>query len=195
MVGQASGYGERIADLGFSHQRHPTAQTDRAWSGGASLWNSVVDSAIVCRNHSLCLAPGHLMADTLNAEQRHRNMARVKGKDTVPEKVVRSLLQNLGYRFRLHRPDLPGKPDLVFPSRRKVIFVHGCFWHMHKCRRGRSVPVTNAEFWRKKRQGTVDRDRRTLKALAADDWKAYVVWECALKDLDALRSQLKEFLS
>lgn len=135
------------------------------------------------------------MADTLTPEQRRRSMASVKGKDTGPEKIVRSLLHKLGYRFRLHRRDLPGKPDIVFPSRRKVVFVHGCFWHMHKCRRGKVAPVTNAEFWHTKRHGTVNRDRRTLRTLAANGWEAYIVWECALKDLNALRSRLEEFLS
>jgi DNA mismatch endonuclease (patch repair protein) len=137
---------------------------------------------------------GELMADTLTPEQRRRSMANVKAKDTHPEKIVRSLLHRLGYRFRLHRRDLPGKPDIVFPSRRKVIFVNGCFWHMHKCRRGKSAPVTNAGFWRTKRRGTVNRDRRTLRALVADGWDAYIVWECALKDLKALGTQLEAFL-
>jgi DNA mismatch endonuclease (patch repair protein) len=134
------------------------------------------------------------MVDNLTGQQRRKNMASVKGKDTRPEKIVRSLLHRLGYRFRLHRRDLPGKPDIVFPSRRKVVFVHGCFWHMHKCYRGRARPSTNAEFWQVKRRGTVNRDRRTLKALADQGWSACAVWECKLKDLEKIRARLESFL-
>jgi DNA mismatch endonuclease (patch repair protein) len=126
---------------------------------------------------------------------RSANMRAIRSKDTKPEKIVRSMLHKLGYRFRLHRKDLPGKPDLVFSSRRKVIFVNGCFWHMHDCRKGQRAPITNAVFWQIKRQRTADRDSRTLRALAADGWKVYVVWECALRDLTALESQLEAFLS
>lgn len=135
------------------------------------------------------------MADALTPEQRSRSMASVKGKNTRPEKIVRSLLHKLGYRFRLHSRNLPGKPDIVFPSRHKVVFVHGCFWHVHKCHRGKVAPVTNAKFWHAKRNGTVNRDRRTLKALHAEGWKAFIVWECALKDLNAVRTRLERFLS
>jgi DNA mismatch endonuclease (patch repair protein) len=126
---------------------------------------------------------------------RSENMRRIRSKDTKPEKLVRSMLHKLGYRFRLHRRDLPGQPDLVFVSRRKVIFVNGCFWHMHNCRKGRRAPKTNAVFWQTKRQRTADRDSRTLKALVGDGWKAYVVWECALRDLVTLQNRLEAFLS
>jgi DNA mismatch endonuclease (patch repair protein) len=126
---------------------------------------------------------------------RSENMRAVRGKDTKPEKAVRSMLHKLGYRFRLHRRDLPGKPDLVFPSLRKVIFVHGCFWHSHDCRKGRGAPSTNSQFWKRKRELTVERDRKVLEALAAEKWDAYVVWECSLKNLDAVSNQLEEFLS
>jgi|ERR1035438_10173471 DNA mismatch endonuclease (patch repair protein) len=121
-------------------------------------------------------------------------MRRIRSKDTKPEKTVRSLLHRLGFRFRLHRRSLPGSPDLVFPSKHKVIFVHGCFWHSHGCRRAGRAPATNSEFWQAKRQGTVARDSRTLKALAAEGWEAYVVWECELRDLDVLRNSLEAFL-
>jgi DNA mismatch endonuclease (patch repair protein) len=121
-------------------------------------------------------------------------MRAIGSKDTKPEKIVRSMLHKLGYRFRLHRRDLPGQPDIVFTSRRKVIFVNGCFWHMHNCRQGQRAPIANAEFWKTKRQRTSDRDARTLEALAADGWQVYVVWECDLKDLAALQSQLERFL-
>lgn len=125
---------------------------------------------------------------------RSENMRAVKGKDTKPEIAIRSMLHRDGYRFRLHRSDLPGKPDLVFPSLRKVIFVHGCFWHSHNCRKGQGAPSTNSDFWNRKRKLTVERDSRTLKALADCGWDTYVVWECALKDPDAIRHCLEEFL-
>jgi len=121
-------------------------------------------------------------------------MASIGSKDTKPEKTVRSLLHKLGYRFRLHRPDLPGKPDLVFPSRRKVIFVNGCFWHMHDCRKGTLAPLTNAAFWQAKRRRTAARDQETLKLLAADGWEAYIIWECELTDFNGLRERLEHFL-
>jgi len=135
------------------------------------------------------------VADSLTPEQRRRSMASVKGENTQPEKTVRSLLHQLGYRFRLHCRDLPGKPDIVFRSRRKVVFVHGCFWHMHRCRRGRIAPITNAEFWHVKRHGTLERDRRTRKALNSAGWESFIVWECTLKDLDLVRRKLDHFLS
>jgi DNA mismatch endonuclease (patch repair protein) len=121
-------------------------------------------------------------------------MRAIRSKDTKPEKTVRSMLHKLGYRFRLHRRDLPGQPDIVFASRRKVVFVNGCFWHMHSCSKGQRAPITNAEFWKTKRQRTSDRDARTLEALAAEGWQAYVVWECDLKDMSGLESKLKAFL-
>jgi len=135
------------------------------------------------------------MADVLTPEQRSRNMSSIRGKDTRPEKIVRSLLHRLGYRFRLHRRDLPGKPDLVFPSRRKVVFVHGCFWHMHNCRWGKVTPATNAEFWQTKRKGNCDRDRKVMKLLSAAGWKAFAVWECQTRNPDELRTRLVNFLA
>jgi DNA mismatch endonuclease (patch repair protein) len=135
------------------------------------------------------------MTDNHTPEQRRKNMAKIRGEDTGPEKVVRSLLHKLGYRFRLHGRNLPGTPDLVFPSRQKVIFVHGCFWHMHECRKGKSSPATNAAFWQTKRQRTAARDDNALQALDALGWKAYTVWECTLKDLPTLQFQLEAFLS
>lgn len=118
------------------------------------------------------------MADVHTPEQRSYNMSRIRGANTKPELIVRSLVHQMGYRFRLHRRDLPGRPDLVLPGRRKVIFVHGCFWHVHRCRYGRVVPQTNAEFWRTKREGTVRRDRRNRRVLRADSWDVLTVWEC-----------------
>lgn len=134
------------------------------------------------------------MTDVHTPEQRSRNMASIQGKNTKPEKLVRSMLHRLGYRYRLHRKDLPGKPDIVFAGRRKVIFVHGCFWHMHDCRWGRVVPATNTEFWQKKRSSNCDRDTKALDALAEAGWKVCVVWECDLRAPEILEKKLTAFL-
>ncbi len=133
--------------------------------------------------------------DTLTAEQRSRVMSRIRGKDTQPELAVRSLAHRLGFRFRLNRKDLPGKPDLVFPRLRKVIFVHGCFWHTHSCRRGQSTPTTNAKFWKTKRQSNAVRDRSNLRALRRAGWKVLVVWECQIRKLGSLEKRLTTFLA
>jgi len=132
--------------------------------------------------------------DVHDKSQRHRNMAAIKGKDTKPEMVVRRLVFRLGYRYRLHGKNLPGRPDLVFRSRRKVIFVHGCFWHMHVCRYGQVKPKTNATFWQEKRKANVERDRRQLSALTSDGWDVLVVWECETKDVCQLKIRLEVFL-
>jgi DNA mismatch endonuclease (patch repair protein) len=107
-------------------------------------------------------------------------MAAIHGKDTTPERIVRSVLHRLGCRFALHRADLPGKPDIVMPARRAVVFVNGCYWHMHGCNRGRSTPVTNVLFWRTKREHNRKRDRRNFDALRRAGWRVLVVWECEL---------------
>jgi len=134
------------------------------------------------------------MADVHTPEQRSRNMSAIRGKDTKPEHTVRSIAHALGYRFRLHRRDLPGKPDLVFPGRRVVMLVHGCFWHMHDCPYGRVKPVTNAAFWADKRAGNVSRDERNIAALEAAGWKVLVIWECETRDRQALGRKLRRFL-
>jgi len=135
------------------------------------------------------------MTDVHTPEQRSRNMSAIRGADTKPEKIVRSLAHRLGYRFRLHRRDLPGKPDLVFPARHKVIMVHGCFWHVHDCPHGRVKPATNARFWADKRGGNAARDRRNLKALETAGWSVLVVWECETRSLEPLARKLREFLA
>jgi DNA mismatch endonuclease (patch repair protein) len=117
-------------------------------------------------------------------------MAAIRGGDTKPEIRVRSLLHTLGYRFRLHCKDLPGKPDIVLPKYRTVIFVHGCFWHCHDCRYGRVVPATRAEFWAIKRASNVARDARQKAALEADCWKVITLWECETRSDDALAAAL-----
>jgi DNA mismatch endonuclease (patch repair protein) len=134
------------------------------------------------------------VADTLTPTQRRKCMAAIRGRDTKPELIVRSIAHRLGYRFRLHAVDLPGKPDLVFRSRRAVVFVHGCYWHMHKCKRGRSTPVANAAFWKAKREGNRERDRRTLAALRRAGWRVAVVWECEIRNAVRLSERLARFL-
>ena len=135
------------------------------------------------------------MSDVLTPAQRSLCMSRIRSRDTLPERVVRSLLHQMGFRYRLHRLDLPGKPDIVFPGSRKAIFVHGCFWHMHRCKYGRVVPKTNGDFWRSKREGNVARDRRSLSALRKHGWTVLVVWECQTKDVDRLAERLHASLS
>src|ERR1700731_2708856 len=120
------------------------------------------------------------MVDVLTPEQRSFNMSRIRGRDTKPELILRRGLHTLGFRFRLHRKDLPGRPDLVFPARRTVIFVHGCFWHGHHCPMCR-MPVTRSAFWQTKIEGNRNRDRRAISDLVAAGWRVLVVWECALR--------------
>jgi len=127
------------------------------------------------------------VTDVHNAETRSRNMAAIRGKNTKPEMLVRQALFGRGYRFRLHRSELPGNPDLVLSKYRAAIQVQGCFWHRHDCRYFK-WPATRAEFWRKKIEGNVARDQRALFLLKTAGWRVLIIWECALKK----RSQ-KEF--
>lgn len=121
-------------------------------------------------------------------------MARVGPKDTTPELVVRRLLHRLGYRFRLHWRELPGTPDIVFPKRRKVIFVHGCFWHRHPGCREASTPKTRVDFWTRKFDANVARDARKTSALEAKGWEVNVVWSCETRHTEILAGQLSSFL-
>lgn len=135
------------------------------------------------------------MADVHTPRQRSYNMSRIRSRDTKPEIIVRSLVHQMGFRFRLHRRDLAGKPDLVLPRHHKVIFVHGCFWHMHRCRYGRVTPKTNAEFWQTKRTQNVARDQRNLRSLRREGWQVLVVWECWTRDPETrLIPRLNAFL-
>lgn len=134
------------------------------------------------------------MTDVHTSEQRSRNMAAIRNKNTAPEVRVRAALHALGYRFRLHRKDLPGKPDIVLPKYRTVIFVHGCFWHSHSCRYGQVTPSTRPEFWISKRSGTVERDAQKSRALEELGWRVIVIWECETKDPEALKRLLQQFL-
>ena len=119
-------------------------------------------------------------------------MRRVGSKDTGPELTVRRLLTSLRLRYRLHRKDLPGAPDIVLPGRRLALFVHGCFWHGHDCKRGARAPKTNEGYWRAKIARNVERDAASLAALAQLGWRAEVIWECDLKSPDALMAKLAE---
>lgn len=134
------------------------------------------------------------MADVMSPEQRSRCMSRIRSKDTKPEWMVRQTVHSLGFRYRLHRKDLPGKPDLVFPRLRKLIFVHGCFWHLHKCHLGRVKPVTNADFWEAKRNSNLHRDRRNIRLLKSHGWSVLVLWECQTKKPEWIRKIVSEFL-
>jgi DNA mismatch endonuclease (patch repair protein) len=116
--------------------------------------------------------------DTFTRAQRSKIMRLVHSQDTKPEMAVRRLAHGLGYRFRLHRKDLPGKPDLVFPRRRKIIFVHGCFWHQHHCKRGNRIPSSRREYWLGKLQGNAARDKAVVRQLRKLGWGVLVVWEC-----------------
>ena len=121
-------------------------------------------------------------------------MRRVKGRDTGPELAVRKLIWSLGGRYRLNRADLPGKPDIVMPGRRLVIFVHGCFWHGHDCARGARVPKANRDYWTAKVARNRARDTAARAALELAGWRVEVVWECALKDRAGMEDRVKGWL-
>lgn len=134
--------------------------------------------------------------DSLSPEERSKRMGLVRGKDTRPEMLVRRLVFSLGYRYRLHARDLPGNPDLVFRKHRKVIFIHGCFWHRHSaaaCGLAR-LPKSRLDFWLPKLDGNKQRDERNKKALQKDGWKVLTVWECQLKDASRLQTTIRRFL-
>lgn len=133
--------------------------------------------------------------DVFSPEMRSSVMRQVKGRNTSPELKVRRALTKLGARFRLHRKDLPGAPDIVLPGRKLAIFVHGCFWHGHNCSRGAREPKANAEYWRGKIGRNRTRDAANGAKLAEMGWRAEVLWECDLKDDSALQARLKRLLS
>ena len=132
--------------------------------------------------------------DRHTPEQRHRNMAAVKGKNTKPEIAVRKLLHKLGYRFRLHRKDLPGKPDIVLPKYKTVIFIHGCFWHRHAGCKYASTPSSNAVFWEKKFEENVARDRKNIEKLETLGWKVIIIWGCEVNEEERVLSALRGML-
>jgi len=134
------------------------------------------------------------MADKLTRSQRFASMSSNVSKGTQPEIVVRRLVHSMGYRYRLHRRNLPGCPDMVFPCRKKVILVNGCYWHRHNCRKGRSVPETRREFWENKFARTVQRDNENRRRLKKLGWKILIIWECKIKNRDQLKKQIVKFL-
>jgi DNA mismatch endonuclease, patch repair protein len=136
------------------------------------------------------------VTDTISPERRSQNMSRIRSKDMAPELHVRRLLHQMGYRYRLHRKTLPGKPDIIFPSRKRVIFVHGCFWHQHSdpaCKITR-VPKSRLDYWHPKLMRNQERDSRNLHELGKLGWKVLTIWECEVKNTSRLRSRLISFL-
>ena len=136
-----------------------------------------------------------MTTDVFSPEKRSAVMRRVKGRDTGPEMVVRRALRALGVGYRLGGASLPGRPDVVMKGRRAVIFVHGCFWHGHDCARGAREPKANAVYWRAKIGRNRERDRTSEEALAAEGWRVLTLWECELKDAEALTARLRSFLT
>jgi DNA mismatch endonuclease (patch repair protein) len=134
------------------------------------------------------------MTDVFDPAKRSAVMARIKSRDTKPELLLRRLLTELGARYRLHRKDLPGSPDVAMPGRRLAIFVHGCFWHGHDCPRGSRVPKANRDYWLAKVARNVARDARNVADLTAAGWRVETVWECQMKDQGALRERLAGLL-
>ena len=132
--------------------------------------------------------------DGLDKTRRSWNMSRIKGRNTAPEVQVRSILHRAGFRFRLHRKDLPGKPDIVLPKREAVVFVHGCFWHRHQACGNCTTPKTNTDFWQTKFDGNVARDQQNTKTLRKMGWNVVVVWECELTFPDKLLRRLLRLL-
>ena len=133
--------------------------------------------------------------DILSPERRSWNMSRIKGHNTGPERIVRSILHRMGFRFTLHRKDLPGKPDIVLPKYKTVVLVHGCFWHRHKGCKDATLPKTRRIFWRKKLTGNTTRDRVKYLALRTLGWRVIVVWECEIDKSGTLGNRLKRLLN
>jgi len=138
-----------------------------------------------------------LKVDILSPEERSKRMAQIGARNTKPEMAVRRMVHSMGFRYRLHDHKLPGKPDLVFSKRRKIIFVHGCFWHRHvdpACPMGRRMPKSRSDYWMPKFARTVQRDARSISALEQSGWQCLVVWECQISDGEQLRNVLRSFL-
>ena len=132
--------------------------------------------------------------DLISKEHRSWNMSRIKSANTKPEMAVRSILHKLGYRFRLHRKNLPGSPDIVLPKYNSVIFVHGCFWHRHKDCKKAYTPKTKRSFWEEKFKTNIERDIKVKKELKSDGWRVFVVWECELSYIESVSKELEKFL-
>ena len=134
------------------------------------------------------------VADILTPSERSARMSLIRSGDTKPEKRLRSVLHRAGFRFRLHDRSLPGTPDIVFPSRRKAIFVHGCFWHLHKCQRPSRTPKSNRAYWIPKLEANKKRDERNRRKLTAFGWRVLTVWECELRTIDKALAKATRFL-
>jgi DNA mismatch endonuclease (patch repair protein) len=134
------------------------------------------------------------MVDTLLKSQRQVCMSHNKSKGTSPELFIRKIISSLKFRYGSHRKDLPGCPDIVFPKRKKVIFINGCFWHRHTCKKGRSMPITRKQFWQKKFKGTIERDKHNYRALKKLGWKVLVIWECQTKRPEKIIDKMTSFL-
>jgi DNA mismatch endonuclease (patch repair protein) len=170
-----------------------TAANTKVKTGAAAVNEGVLGQYLT---HTAPLAKAPNLTDTLTPAARSERMSRIQGKDTQPEMKIRRLVHGMGYRYRLHRRDLPGKPDLVFASRRKVIFVHGCFWHRHpdnRCKLAR-IPKSRLDFWQPKLENNRTRDLKNQKKLAEDGWQVLVLWECELRDASDLEQRIRSFL-
>lgn len=144
------------------------------------------------------------MTDKITPEHRSANMRAIRSKNMKPEMLVRTIVYGMGFRYRLHKKELPGKPDLSFPSKRKVIFVHGCFWHQHESRSGDAaafkckiarVPKSNIDYWKPKLERNKSRDKKHIRELKASGWKVLLVWECETKNSVVLEKKLRSFLT
>jgi len=134
------------------------------------------------------------MVDRLSKKHRSWNMGRIKSKNTTPEKKVRSILHSMGYRFRLHKKDLPGKPDITLKKYKTVIFVHGCFWHHHKNCKDAGIPKSNKKFWKEKFKNNIERDKKYKRQLEKLGWKVLIIWACELQDIEKLKEKIGQKL-
>lgn len=133
--------------------------------------------------------------DKLTPEHRSWNMSRIKSSNTKPELIVRSILHRMGFRFRLHRKDIPGKPDIVLPKYKTVIFVHGCFWHRHEGCKYAYTPKSRVDFWEAKFSSNIKRDIKVKKQLDELNWNIFVIWECELSDINSLRKKIQKYFN
>lgn len=159
------------------------------WLIAASLPATLAVVDVIGRGHTAAQA-----MDTLTPGERSARMSLIRGRDTGPERAVRGIVSKLGFRYRLHNSRLPGRPDLVFSALRKVVFVHGCFWHGHRCKQGQRLPKTHKGFWNKKIAQNRARDIRVRRKLRTLGWHGLVVWECQLRHAERVTERLKKFL-
>jgi DNA mismatch endonuclease (patch repair protein) len=178
-------------------ERAPARRRKPKWYENPSARKSCAGSSPAARTskeYAIIGVKARNRMDTLTKTERSERMAKIRSKNTQPELRVRRVVYQLGYRYRLHRQDLPGCPDLVFPSRRKIVFVHGCFWHGHQDCKVANNPKTRRSFWSAKFKRNRTRDARSQKALTRDGWQVFTVWECETKNTIVLESLLSRFL-